>query len=160
MKPYADTNLFTRFYLELTDSEVADGLVSEVRRGEAEPIPVFWLHRAELVNALQLHVFSGLQPGHTRVSPEQAAIALATFREDLAAQEFLRPARLPEAELEKQAEALALRHTAKHGFRTYDLLHVAAALLLGCDTFWSFDARALKLAKVEGLHVPVRLKTH
>ena len=28
-------------------------------------------------------------------------------------------------------------------------------LLLGCDTFWSFDERTLKLAKLEGLKVPV-----
>jgi predicted nucleic acid-binding protein len=154
MKPYADTNFFTRLYLMLDDSPSAIALAGAARDGEADPIPVIWLHHAELVNALQLHVFSGQQPGHTRVSPEQAAIALATFREDLAAQDFLRPARLPEAELEKQAEALALRHTAKHGFRTYDLLHVAAALLLGCDTFWSFDARALKLARLEGLRAP------
>jgi len=45
----------------------------------------------------------------------------------------------------------------KHGFRTYDLLQVASALLLGCDTFWSFDGRARKLAKLEGMKVdPMR----
>jgi predicted nucleic acid-binding protein len=154
MKPYADTNLFTRFYLDLPDSEAADGLVAEVQSGENLPLPVTWLHRIELVNAFEHSVYLGRQPDHPRVAPEQAAIALATFREDLAKPTFLRPARLPEAELERQAEALALRHTAKHGFRTYDLLHVAAALLLDCDTFWSFDARALKLARLEGLRAP------
>ena len=40
-----------------------------------------------------------------------------------------------------------------HGFRTYDLLHVATALLLECDTFWSFDIKATRLAKLEGLRV-------
>ncbi len=154
MKPYADTNLFTRFYLDLPESEAADALVAEVQSGEVAPLPITWLHRIELVNAFEHSVYLGRQPDHPRVASEQAAIALATFREDLAAQEFFRPVRLPEAELEKQAEALALRHTAKHGFRTYDLLHVAAALLLGCDTFWSFDARALKLARLEGLRAP------
>lgn len=53
--------------------------------------------------------------------------------------------------LERQFEELALRHTAKHGFRTYDLLHVASALALECDTFWSFDPKASKLAQLEGL---------
>jgi predicted nucleic acid-binding protein len=48
---------------------------------------------------------------------------------------------------------LSNRHTAKGGFRTYDILHVASALVLGCDTFWSFDAKAKKLAKLEGLAV-------
>ncbi|MBI4024534.1 MAG: hypothetical protein HY360_06100 [Verrucomicrobia bacterium] len=35
------------------------------------------------------------------------------------------------------------------------LLHVSAALLLGCDSFWSFDAKASKLAALEGLATPV-----
>lgn len=154
MKPYADTNLFTRFYLDLPESTAADDLVAAVQSGDIPPLPVTWLHRLELVNAFEHSVYLGRQPDHPRVTPEQAAIALATFREDLAVQAFLRPVRLPEAEFERQAEALALRHTARHGFRTYDLLHVAAALLLGCDTFWSFDARALKLARLEGLRTP------
>ena len=43
------------------------------------------------------------------------------------------------------------QHTARHGFRTYDLLHVASALTLKCDGFWSFDPKASKLAALEGL---------
>ena len=61
------------------------------------------------------------------------------------------PADLDLALLEEAFHTLAHRHTARHGFRTYDILHVATALLLGCDTFWSFDAKAKKLAKLEGL---------
>jgi hypothetical protein len=37
--------------------------------------------------------------------------------------------------VEKKFEELSLRRTTRHGFRTYDLLHVASALLLGCDIF-------------------------
>jgi predicted nucleic acid-binding protein len=48
---------------------------------------------------------------------------------------------------------LVHRHTAKHSFRTNDVLHVASALILGCDTFWSFDSKARKLAELEGLMV-------
>ena len=48
-------------------------------------------------------------------------------------------------------EDLVHRHTARHGFRTYDILHVATALTLGCENFWSFDERANKLAALEGL---------
>lgn len=155
MKPYADTNLFTRLYLQLDDSAEADALADSARKGTAEPVPVTWLHRVEFVNALQLHVFVGKQPGNVRVTLEQAAVALESLRADVSATSFLRPARLSEAVLERQAEELSLRHTARLGFRTYDLLHVASALLLGCDTFWSFDERALKLAKLEGLKVPV-----
>lgn len=156
MKPYADTNLFTRLYLQLDDSAEADALADSARNGTAEPIPMTWLHRVEFVNALQLHVFVGKQPGNVRVTLEQAAVALENFRADIDAAAFMRPARLSETELERQVEELSLRHTAKHGFRTYDLLHVASALLLGCDTFWSFDERALGLARLEGLKIPAR----
>ena len=41
---------------------------------------------------------------------------------------------------------LVLRQTAARGFRTCDLLHVAQALIPGCDTFWSFDEKANALA--------------
>ena len=57
------------------------------------------------------------------------------------------------ATLERQFEELSLRHTAKYGFRTYDLLHVASALIFDCDTFWSFDTKASRLAKLEGLEI-------
>ncbi len=153
MSPYADTNFFTRLYLELPGSPEADELAEGIQRRGAHALPVLWLHRLEFVNALQLHLFTARSPGQIFVSPEQAALALANFREDLSRQEFLRNAVVPQAELERQFEELSLRHTAKHGFRTYDLLHVASALVLKCDTFWSFDPKATKLATLEGLKV-------
>jgi len=54
---------------------------------------------------------------------------------------------------ERQFQELSLRHTARHGFRTYDILHFSSALLLRCDTSWSFDPKASKLAKLEGLNI-------
>jgi predicted nucleic acid-binding protein len=156
MTPYADTNLLTRLYLRLPGSGEADWLLDSARSGESVPLPVTWLLQAETVNAFEHSVYLGRQPGHPAVTPQQAAIAHATFRDDLAAQAFLRPVRLSEPLVSRQFEELALRHTARHGFRTYDLLHVASALLLGCDAFWSFDERAVKLARLEGLKVPSR----
>lgn len=154
MRPYADTNLFCRFYLELPGSAAADELIAQARTGKVTPLAITWLHCAELVNAFEFSVWLGRQPGHPRVTAQQAAVAWATFREDLAAGGFIQRVRLDEADLERQFESLALRHTARHGFRAYDLLHVAAALLLACDTFWSFDERARKLAALKGLHLP------
>jgi hypothetical protein len=58
---------------------------------------------------------------------------------------------LPIEDLSRQCEEISLRHTARHGFRTYDLLHVSSALLLHCDTFLSFDPKALALASLEGM---------
>lgn len=151
MRPYADTNFFTRYYLEMAESAFVTALAEEAERRGAAPLPVTWLHRMEVCNALQLHVFQGRSPGHQRVTPEQAAAASAVFRDELDQQALLRPAPLPIADLERQFEELSLRHTARHGFRAYDLLHVCSALLLGCNVFWSFDPKANKLAALEGL---------
>jgi predicted nucleic acid-binding protein len=106
----------------------------------------------EFVNAVQQHVFAG-RAGQLRVTSEQAAIALISFREDVSRGEFLCASPVHVQDLERQFEELSLRHTARHGFRTYDLLHVASALLLRCDAFWSFDPRASKLAHLEGLAI-------
>lgn len=153
MSPYADTNFFTRAYLELSESSKADHLLTLARKGESTPLPVTWLHRVETLNAFQLHVYLARETGRAFISPEQAALAYANYVGDLQTAEFLRTVAFSLPELERQFEELALRHTARHGFRTYDLLHVASALLLKCDTFWSFDSKASKLAAMEGLKV-------
>lgn len=155
MTPYADTNFFTRLYLELPESSDVAALAGEAGRKGAAALPVSWLHRVELCNALQFHVFQGRAAGHKRVTAEQAGAAMAIFRAELAGRGFLRAVAISTADLERQLEELSLRHTARHGFRTYDMLHVSSALLLGCDTFWSFDPKASKLAKLEGLRAAV-----
>lgn len=151
MKPYPDTNFFTRVYLELPESAAADLLMAEAWESRISPLPVTWLHRLETLNAMQLCVFMGRSAGQTRVTPEQAAAALAEFRADVETGAFFHAVPLPLERLEFQFEELALRHTAKHGFRSYDILHVASALILECDQFWSFDTKAAKLASLEGL---------
>ena len=153
MIPYADTNFYTRLYLQLPESAKADRLLRGAKESEAAPLPLTWLHRVEILNAFQLHVFQSHDAGQSYISAQQAALAHGNFRDDTQKSEFLRSVVIPEAELEKQFEELSLRRTARHGFRTYDLLHVASALLLGCDTFWSFDAKAAHLARLEGLKV-------
>ena len=153
MTPYADTNFFARVYLQLPESTEADWLLNKAKEREAAPLPLTWLHRVEILNAFQLHVFQAQDSGQSYVTAQQAALAHGNFRTDTQKSEFLRSVVIPDAELEKQFEDLSLRRTARHGFRTYDLLHVASALLLGCDTFWTFDAKASRLAKLEGLRV-------
>ena len=154
MKPYADTNFLTRLYLSLPGTADAIEDLGLLQNNGKQAIPITWHHRLETINAFQLLVFCSAQSPHQpRVTSEQAAAALANFRGDLSKPMFYREAPLMLPELERQFEELSLRHTAKHGFRTYDLLHVASALALKCDTFWSFDPKASKLAALEGLKV-------
>lgn len=153
MKPYADTNFFTRVYLSLPESERADALFGLAKSRGAPRLPITWLHRIELTNAFELSVWLGKQGGQPRITPNTAAVALETFRSDLAAETFLHVATVEVSALQPLFEETAARHTAKHGFRTYDILHVVSAQLLGCDHFFSFDAKANALAKIEGLKV-------
>jgi len=121
---------------------LADGL---------RPLPVTWLLRLELTNAFELSVFVNRNTGLIHVTSEIAAVAQATFLADLENASFLQRADLPIHQVESMFVDLSLRYTAKHGFRSYDLLHVASAFALGCDRFRSLDDRARKLAKIEGL---------
>jgi len=153
MRPYADTNLLSRFYLRLSESEAIASWLAKGQALESAPWPVTWLHRIETLNAFQLYIFAAKMGGQIRVTPEQAAAAHASFQTDLAQGTFLRPAQIEFPRLESQFDELSLRHTAKYGFRTYDLLHVTSALILACDACWSLDPKASRLAALEELRV-------
>ena len=144
---YADTNFLTQFYLESPDTSEAERLLSKYH----PVLPITWLLKLELINAFEQCVFSGYGEKQTRISPGLAAACQQHVRDDLRAGVAMRLVEISSVALSYQFEELSLRHTAKHGFRTYDLLHVAAALVLKCKTFWSYDKRASKLAKLEGL---------
>jgi predicted nucleic acid-binding protein len=153
MSLYCDTNLLIRLYVDLPESAtVLHRLGQYRRRGEAK-IPVTWLHQLETFNAFEQLVFLTRQGGGMRMTPEKIAVAAAQFEDDIAAGYGLESTPLLAHELIKQTRALAQRHTAKHGFRAYDVAHVATALILDCDEFWSFDAKASQLAALEGLEV-------
>ena len=87
------------------------------------------------------------------ISGELAAACQQQFRDDLSQGVAMRLVSISQAEVSAKFEEIALRHTARHGFRAYDILHVASALILGCRSFWSFDKKACQLAKLEGLKV-------
>jgi predicted nucleic acid-binding protein len=157
MNIYADTNFIARLYLrQFCHSEAASLMTPQ----GAPPVclPLTWLLQVEVTAAWELYVFFGKQPHHPRVTPEQAAAAHADFRDDIEGGLIYRPADIEPRRLVRAVENLTLRHTAKHGCRTYDLIHVASALELKCTEFWTFDQRTMKLAEREGLNVPALLK--
>jgi hypothetical protein len=58
------------------------------------------------------------------------------------------------AALMTEAERLSARYSEKLGTRSLDILHVAAAVILGRDAFLSFDGRQRSLARAARLRVP------
>jgi len=151
MKAYADSNFFTRLYLKGTDFETAMAMLSKTIE-TGRKLPITGLHRLEIFNALEFSAFLWKCGSLGRATPATVAAAQEKFREDCALKAGVyESVSLPSAELEQQFRELSLRHTARCGFRTYDILHVSAALLLGCDTLWTFDSKCADLAQREGL---------
>jgi predicted nucleic acid-binding protein len=103
------------------------------------------LHRAEWAHAVAQHIFRN-QLSVTdadRVTREFESDRLAGFWTEVA---------MPEHAFEVCAD-LARRYGPKLGTRTLDSLHVACALELKAERFWTFDERQSKLAKAQGLSV-------
>ena len=150
MKPYLDTNFLLRLYLDFEETE---GALERIARlsGRTRPFPITWLHEIEMANALELVVYQMRRGSGSRLTPEMSAVALTGFDADVATGRGLARAVLPTDELTRAARQLSARHTAAGGYRAYDIIHVASALCLKCDAFWSFDAKASDLAKTEGL---------
>jgi len=108
--------------------------------------PRLWftpLHQAEWAHALAQHVFRG------KLSAAEAQQMNARLDSDKAVGRWLL-IEISESAFELCAD-LGRRHGPKLGVRTLDSLHVACALELRAERFWTFDERQAKLARAEGL---------
>ena len=112
------------------------------------PLPFTWLHSLEFRNALRLRVF------RNEITPAQRDASLNAMLTDLAAG-VLAHAAPPLADLTVETERLSVLHSETLGTRSLDILHVAAALVLGIPEFLTFDRRQHALATAAGLRAPV-----
>lgn len=99
--------------------------------------------RAEVANAIHRYVF------RQAISATDAAAAWLHFEQDRV-RGIWTEVGLPEGVWEASI-LLAQRFGAILGVRTLDSLHVACALELKADKFWTFDERQAKLAEAVGL---------
>jgi predicted nucleic acid-binding protein len=135
---YADSSFLAPVY-------VADIHASEALRRMGSR-PEVWLtpfNRAELAHALYQQVFRG------RFSAAEAQQAWNNFQQDYWNGIWI-PASLPE-KLWERSILLAERYGPTLGVRTLDSLHVACALELKAERFWTFDDRQGRLAEAVGL---------
>jgi predicted nucleic acid-binding protein len=134
LKIYADPSFLVSLYIPDANSSAA---LRTMQASSGDRF-VTALCELEVVNAFGLRIF------RKQASPAEANAAQTNFERDL--HEGLFQLRgLPERVFER-AKQLSQKTTANLGTRTADLLHVAAALELGVDHFYSFDQQQRKLA--------------
>lgn len=138
MSIYADSSFVVSLYL-------LDRHSAEAQRRMASK-PLLWLtplHVAEWTHAIEQHVFQ------SQLSLREAQQVYSDFERDRAAGLWAE-VNLPDMAFEVCAQ-LARCHVARLGSRMLDTLHVASALELKAERFWTFDERQRKLATAEGL---------
>lgn len=140
MIAYADTGFLVSLYGRDSQAPIARALVQSK--------PVFLLTslgEAEFINAVELRMF------RKEWSRDEAKLILEVFLQHQAAGVFRVEPLM--SEVWEKALVLARRYTAKFGTRTLDLLHVATALVVKTDLFYTFDERQRKLAQAEHLRI-------
>jgi len=108
--------------------------------------PTVWvtpLNRAEFAHAVFSHVF------WKKITMNEAHSAISEFVRDIAAG-ILKQVDFPEETFDRGA-SLARLYVPTLGVHTLDSLHVACALELKAERFWTFDERQAKLAEAVGL---------
>ena len=107
-------------------------------------IPLFTpLHFIELRNSLRMLAFRGA------IDPATVGGRIADLDDDL------RKCRLIVSVIDfdvlaRHADSLSSAHTVDLGTRALDIMHVAAAQVLQCEAFLTYDARQRKLAEAVG----------
>ena len=140
MTVYVDSSLIVSLYVPDTHSAAALELIKQN--------PSVWfspLHFAEFVHAVSQQMFFG------KISETDAQKVYDDLKRDRTAGLWLETL-LPENAFSLCAD-LARRYGPKLGVRTLDSLHVACALELNAERFWTFDERQAKLAKARGLKI-------
>jgi len=142
VKVYADTSIIFSLYVTDANSPKADAW----RQANPVPLDFTGFHRIELRNALSLAVFQ------QRLTSAESLAAWQEVQRDLASGSLVAKPDMW-GSLLQEAESLAERHTPIIGARSLDVLHVAAALVLGATDFCTLDTRQGKLAQLAGLNV-------
>ncbi len=138
MIAYADSSFIVSIYIQSQHSISADALLRQRPQIYVTPFIL-----AEWAHAVAGQVFRG------QLSASDAQRIDLLFANDRKSNLWLSIA-MPENAFDLCAD-LGRRYGPKLGVRTLDSLHVACALELKADRFWTFDERQAKLAKAQGL---------
>jgi len=116
-------------------------------RALGKPISISVVGELELSSALRFSEFTG------EIPKGSAKVFLERFQSDLINGQIERDAVDLNAVFAK-ANEISERYVIQMGVRSYDMLHVASALVMGAKQFLTFDRVQQKLAVAEGLKSP------
>ncbi len=133
--------LFSLYVLDVNSSAAS----AKMKRAVL-PLLLTDVGKIEILNAVGLRLF------RKELRPAQARKVYGLFRQDIE-QGVVHIVPLPAAAYQ-QAEQIARTHTPLLGTRTLDALHVAGALVLKADAFYTFDQKQAGLATAVGLTIP------
>ena len=152
MRAYADSSFILRLVTGEVDSPQA---IAAYRRLDSPRLFYQPLHALEVRNAILQRAFHQRRSIASRrrrhVARERDA-ALARLEHLVARRALLDVALDMDAAITRAAN-LSTAHTERLGARAIDLLHVAGALTLESELFFTTDSRQAQLAKAEGLKV-------
>lgn len=134
------------FLVSLYVLDANSASASATMKRAALPLLLTDIGKVEILNAIGLRLF------RKELRPAQAKQAYGLLRQD-AESGVVQIVPLPAAAYDR-AEQIARTHTPRLGTRTLDVLHVAAALALKADAFYTFDKKQAALAAAVGLRLP------
>lgn len=142
MTAYIDTGILVKLYTPEANTPEAVRLVSQFK----PPFAFTHWQELELRTALRLKVF------RREMTEDELRRVMRRIGNDLVDGHWQRP-RYDLAAVYHTAERLSAQHAATVGCRTLDILHVAAALVIGARDFLTFDTRQGELARRAGMQV-------
>jgi len=142
MDAYFDSAIIIKLYVQEVNSAYAIGLVSNY----PAPAPITTWQALEVKTAIRLKAF------RKEISLGEMTQSINAFEQDIAAKRWVRP-QYNSAAVEQKAEELSAKHAVTLGCRTLDIVHAAAAIVVGAKDFVTFDNRQAALAKLSGLAV-------
>jgi predicted nucleic acid-binding protein len=145
---YPDTSFLCAFYVKQSNSTAAAAHAATMK----EPLHVTELLNYEFRQSLRFQVWRRTANPREGMAQADAQAALNQYDSDLAnGVAGLAPCQL--ADVLHEAEKISARHTITGGHRSFDVLHVATALVMRAEEFLTFDANQRRLATAQGLRV-------
>lgn len=152
MRVYADSSFILR--LVCHDPESAETM-AEYRRAGRPDLFLLPLHELEVTNGIYQRAFykrRSVDAAERKAIAREREAALARYH-GLIKRRGLVSVTVDNDIAHKTAMGLALKHTERIGTKAIDLLHVACALTLQAELFFTADERQTDLARAAGLRV-------